>query len=345
MNKPAVCIATIRPEQFKVWLEAWQDEFRQENVEVFAMVDAETSEEFTSMSSINGHIFNHSDVVKKLGDKAWIIPKRTSACKSFAIYKAWRAGCDPIMVLDDDCLPLEWRQGWVLDHASNLSSHLFAHVFMTMHNAEVYKMPRPRGVPHIDPYPVGLSHGTWMTNPDIDSITQLSRPGPYKPPVSGNPKDGCVPVGSLFPMSGMNLAFRSEIAPLMYFGLQGPDWGVDRFDDIWCGFLAKKVLDHCGYAVWSGTPYVRHVKASDPFTNIVKEAPGYKMNVELYEWAINLQPPLNSKNGIADTLSELASYLKAANRYEDGGREYWYKYGEAIHEWLELFEPEEAFGI
>jgi len=263
-----------------------------------------------------------------LKDKAWIIPSKTSACKSFAIYKAWQAGCDPIMVLDDDCLP---GDGWIEEHKNILQKTAYNSVVQTIWDA------RPRGMPHLPPEPIGLSHGLWLENPDIDAITQLG----------GSVLNGdgfpnmTIPKGCLFPMSGMNLAFRREIAPLMYFGLQGPDWGVDRFDDIWCGFLAKKVLDYCGYAVWSGTPYVRHIKASDPFVNIVKEAPGYKMNVELYQWAMM---HTTTGEGLKETFETLAHSLETWGRLY-GNNGYWKEYAKAIQTWLTLFEPEEAFGI
>ena len=328
MNKPAVCIATIRPEQFMAWAEVWREEFKQEGVQVFVMVDADKVSTDFSRAPITGQFFCHEMVSDQLGDKRWIIPSKTSACKSFAIYKAWKAGCDPIMVLDDDCLP---GDGLIAKHKTNLQR--------CAHNAVVSTTwhVRPRGTPHIEPRPIALSHGLWQDNPDIDAMTQLagcSLTGDGFPNIN-------IAQGALFPMSGMNLAFRREIAPLMYFGLQGPTWGVDRFDDIWCGFLAKKVLDHCGYAVWSGTPYVRHVKASDPFVNIVKEAPGYKMNVELYQWAMKHTA---AGEGIKETSETLAFSLETWGKL-NGNNDYWLKYAQAIQTWLTLFEPEPAFGI
>jgi reversibly glycosylated polypeptide/UDP-arabinopyranose mutase len=343
MNKPAVCIATIRPDHLHQWAEAWADEFNREKVSVFVMHDDDTKDEDkrkriwsicidAGLTDLN--VYNHHDVALELKDKRWIIPSKTSACKSFAIYKAWKHDRDPIMVLDDDCLPIEspgedrpyeWMQG----HKANLRKTLYNHVMDTLY------APRPRGMPYLPGNPVAISHGLWFKNPDTDAITDLTslglRIGNYMTPYQ------TIPIGALFPMSGMNIAFRREIAPLMYFGLQGPAWGVDRFDDIWCGFLAKKVLDHCGYAVWSGSPYVRHVRASDPFVNIVKEAPGYKMNVELYEWIMNLTGLKPTSMTPTELLKELAMNM-IDDWGQNGGREYWGQYGKAILEWLTLFE-------
>src|SRR5690606_26197326 len=87
-----------------------------------------------------------------------------------------------------------------------------------------------------------------------------------------------IPKQNYFPMCGMNLAWRAELTPALYFGLFGPEYGFDQFDDIWPGVLVKKVLDHLGYAVNSGHPSVEHRKQSNVFVNLNKQAPGMAMN-------------------------------------------------------------------
>jgi hypothetical protein len=348
MDKAAVCIATNRPDDFRKWREAWHKEFTNHNVTVFLMHDSQDDRELDKLvgflSDMPGqwYAFNHNHVALELQNDRWIIPMGTSACKSYPIYKAWKLGHDPIMVLDDDCYPIEKgiqidgqgleparHQTWIKGHVNNMLNPVHNHVFLTC------RFPFPRGYPHLPDNPVMLSHGLWTEN--ADTYAHLTRS-------PGTPHEiRCmeIPTGCLFPMSGMNLAFRHEIAPLMYFGLQGKAWSVDRFDDIWCGFLAKKVLDHCGYAAVTGEPCIRHIKASDPFANIVKEAPGYKLNVELYEW---VKEGFNFPNGdLVLCMKEVAGQLASWGRND--GREYWKQYGEAIQTWLKLFEPEPAFGI
>ena len=49
-----------------------------------------------------------------------------------------------------------------------------------------------------------------------------------------------IPKGTLFPMSGMNLAFDRElIGPAMYFGLMDYGQSFGRYDDMWAGWCAK----------------------------------------------------------------------------------------------------------
>jgi len=49
----------------------------------------------------------------------------------------------------------------------------------------------------------------------------------------------------------------------------GQPWG--RYDDMWAGWASKVVADHLGLGSKSGHPYIKHNKASNPFTNLMKE--------------------------------------------------------------------------
>src|SRR5918912_1545100 len=84
-------------------------------------------------------------------------------------------------------------------------------------------------------------------------------------------------------MCGMNLAFKPQVIPALYFLLMGArEWPYDRFGDIWCGVLIKKICDHLGHGVKSGSPLVEHQRASNVWTNLRKETPGYEVNETLW---------------------------------------------------------------
>ena len=75
----------------------------------------------------------------------------------------------------------------------------------------------------------------------------------------------------------MNIFFKSDLAPAMYFGLMGknPDkesWGIGRWDDMFAGWLSKLWIDHIDAAVVTGSPYCNHIRLSDPTSNLEKEA-------------------------------------------------------------------------
>lgn len=92
-----------------------------------------------------------------------------------------------------------------------------------------------------------------------------------------------MPHGQYFPFTGMNFCFKREVAVLSYFPLMGEGQPYRRFDDIWFGVIFKRICDHLGYYITSGHPFVEHRKASDPMINLVKEAPGIKMNETFWE--------------------------------------------------------------
>ena len=323
----ALVIATNRLEQFKVWFDAWHDQMKQHTIRLCLMHDTENEAESerlwndTKTPHIQRHVFNHNNVKKELQDKAWIIPKRAGACKSYAVYQAWKGGAERIYCLDDDCLPE--ADDFFAIHNDRLKSFAFNQLYFTLANV------RPRGVPYLAPAPIMLNHGLWTNVPDVDALTQLKG---YAANI--HMKNACVPKQALFPFCGMNWACNGEILPLMYFGLQGPEWPVDRWDDIWCGFIAKKIMDHLGYAVWSGEPTINHSRASDSFVNLVKEASGYKMNCEFYEFAMNLQVEGGTTiECMKSAGQQLISWAKHKSEY----KKYFEKYGEAIQVWASLF--------
>ena len=89
----------------------------------------------------------------------------------------------------------------------------------------------PRGVPYFARarrQRCVLSHGLWTNVIDYDAVTQLTQV--RQPSDVGFPEQ-TIARGSYFPMCGMNLAWRPELTPAMYFLLMGKDWGVDRFGD------------------------------------------------------------------------------------------------------------------
>jgi hypothetical protein len=83
-------------------------------------------------------------------------------------------------------------------------------------------------------------------------------------------------------MCGMNLAFRPEALPLAYYLPMGQGQPYHRFADIWCGWILKKVCDHLGWSVRSGTPFVFHSRASNAARNAELESHGLETNDRLW---------------------------------------------------------------
>lgn len=270
-------------------------------------------------------IVDHDDVEADLGDGAWIIPSRTSACRSYGYLLAWRQKPDVILTLDTDCYPD--GSDWVGGHRRNLESA--ATLDWVNSGAEDILF---RGFPYEirDRMPVMLSHGLWSGVPDLDAATWLHHPGLRLPPATGT---WTMPRGNFFPMCGMNLAWRAELTPAMYFGLFGPDYGFDQYDDIWAGVLVKRILDHLGMAAVSGYPSVEHRKQSDVYVNLRKQAPGLAMNERF--WQVVRDIPLTEKT-VANCYRELIEGLPETIPDEPDGWTATFKRAARI--WLGLFE-------
>jgi len=149
-----------------------------------------------------------------------------------------------------------------------------------------------------------------------------------------------VPHGAYHSFCGMNAMWRRDAIVLSYHMLMGKKvYGAtmtqlpfDRFGDIWCGIIQKKICDHLGWAVSSGTPYIHHDRASNPFTNLRKEANGIEVNEWFWEKidAIDLSKLTNAASCYFSIGSQISLW---------GGehKEYWNMLGNAMMRWAVLF--------
>lgn len=275
--------------------------------------------------ALNVTVFDHADIDKDLGKKSWIIPTRSSACRSYGYYKAWQREPDFIITLDNDCYP-------------DGSPLVEGHRSMLKQSATLdWVSATPEQWEYCRGFPYGirgesetwLNHGVWSGVPDFDAATSLHNPKVRFKPVESSV---VIPRWNFFPMCGMNLAWRTELTPALYFGLFGPDYGFDQYDDIWAGVLVKKVLDHIGYAARSGFPSVEHRKQSNVFVNMKKQAPGMQMN-EVF-WA-TVQEIKLSGVGPLDSYIELILALPDSFPGEPEG--WTKKFKRAALCWADLF--------
>lgn len=251
--------------------------------------------------------FDWSNIHQDFGVDEWIFSRQNAGIRSYGFWKAYEMGADVIITLDDDCYPVD--TDFIKRHVKNLS--LSAPVGWTTtypHPDFVYT----RGIPYRlrNKRQVVVSHGLWTHYIDLDAKTQMHHPDINLPPYP--PILQFIPQGFYFPMCSMNLAFRRSATAIMYFPLMGKDplgntWGYDRFDDIWAGIFAKKIIDHLGFAVVNGSPFVEHRKASDTAKNFIKEQKGIATNEILWKSADEVQL---TKKTPADCYRELAMNIK-----------------------------------
>lgn len=316
------------------FLKAWPS-FEDQFDTIYVILDKPNTKGFNdNLTWTNIKIVPHDYINRTLGKNSWIIPRNDSAIRSFGYWLAWKAGHSKIFTLDNDCSPaIIYKSNtdyWVEDHLEILNKK----VSNKWHYTGTSIHPRTRGLPY-DAFeqtlePVMLSHGVWELNPDIDSIQSFTSEWQ---PLSFFFEETAVPKNHYFPMCGMNLAWNKEITPLLYFGLQGPKYPYSRFDDIWAGLFAKKILDHLGMRVITGGACVRHERQSNKYENLIKEAPGIKVNEELWKRIDAVKIPETHKTPVT-----AYKYLITHVNFKGlPNQEYWKELVKATLLWLELF--------
>lgn len=268
MKTIACVVPTIRPETIQTFLDAWKPIFGKHNVE-FILVDDSGDvpvikyEEDTEMDGTyereikwnNKLISNKCAGVRQAG---------------FQFIAQNLPNIEYIFTTDDDCFPVGDP---IEDHLDQLNRKVPISWMSTA--TDIYLRGFPYGVR--EEAPVMLSHGVWDNVPDYDAPTQLLTPKDFKP----NYYKGVIPKGIFAPICGMNIMFRREALPYVYFAPVGKYKGAERFDDIWMGLEVIKDFAEKNWAIVTGYAKVEHLRASNVFTSLEKEAVGIKMN-EVY---------------------------------------------------------------
>ena len=314
-------VPTIREECIHEFLNSWDEHILSKSCTEIVIVEDNPEQTFSLIDDDPLiHRYSWEEIDKELQDRAWVISRHDAAIKSFGFWKAYQMGADNIFVMDDDCLPVEGHD-FIKDHLTNLNE--------TPRWIESVPGQRTRGIPYHNKGKmknVVLSVGLWEGVPDFDSVYALG----------ANPKihielpehNRLVAAGQYYPMCGMNICFKREITPLMYFPPMGDGQPFRRFDDIWCGIISKKIMDHLDYKVCIGKPFVHHKKASNVFSNLKKEAPGIVANETFWEMIDNI--PLAGQTPV-ECMDEIGVALSIIDD------EYFKKLGQAIRTWTALF--------
>lgn len=312
----AIVIPTVREPQISNFLKVWKDQFRGHHV----IVVEDNPEQSFDLKAANVEHYSWREIDIELGKDSWIIPRRSDCIRSFGFLKAWQSNAEFVITLDDDCLPI--GDAFVSNHSEMLNTTSPSPAWTS-----TVEGTTPRGFPYLSTtrkLECVMNHGLWEGVPDYDAITSLFI---TRQPSEIKPINQVIPRGNYFPMCGMNLSFKRNLIPVMYFLLMGEDWPYDRFGDIWCGVFAKRICDHLGYAVRSGGPLIRHQRASNVWSNLRKEVPGYEVNEMLWEFVDSV---VFSGKSFPDCYRELAGQLVLSG-------EYWHRLRNAMCVWADLF--------
>lgn len=208
------------------------------------------------------------------------IPHKSAACRNFGHVIAYREGYDVIVALDYDC---KVSPGWLQAHLDALGPVLDAPSRApVVEGGWVNSITAPgwyaRGYPYELRNPedarttagtasgdVVLHMGVWSGIVDLNGIDRFP---PHEAPEQPGLHDAVPTVAhGNIPVCGMNTSFVRELAPAFFFlpdlwvedGSPG-GWQLSRHDDIWGGYVAKRLLDLRGDLMTFGPPVVEHTR-------------------------------------------------------------------------------------
>jgi reversibly glycosylated polypeptide/UDP-arabinopyranose mutase len=330
-------IPSNRPERLADFFKSWGDRGGWDSIIVIQDKPKVSDSDFVVTDGHEGLQFAWDAIDATMKDKAWIFSRRDAAIRAYGFYQAWACGADYVLTLDDDCYPKNTKDIFL---KTLFDRHIAA---MNEHKRWTGSCPfRTRGIPYRNEgslETVKASMGLWSGVPDFDAIQSLN-PTTF---VWGNATGGwineprLIPHGQYFPLCDMNMCVKREAIPCFYRPLMGEGYPYRRFDDIWCGIIAKKVFDHLGWHFSVGGCIVNHERASDPFVNLIKEAPGIQANETF--WQIVDGCCLTGASTADQAMHLIGCGLQKFGH--DDKWEYLDKLGQAIQVWASLFKTKE----
>lgn len=105
---------------------------------------------------------------------------------------------------------------------------------------------------------VAINAGLWFEDPDVDAVSRLN--GRVRTISINRPRLTLAP-GTWSPINTQNTCFHRDVLPCFYYVEMGASikgMAIDRYGDIWAGYLARKVIDAVGDKVAFGPPAAIH---------------------------------------------------------------------------------------
>ncbi|MGH2704382.1 MAG: hypothetical protein ACRDJ4_04605 [Actinomycetota bacterium] len=240
----------------------------------------------------NVRFFDHAAQRDVMGKHYHAIPHKSAATRNFGHYLAYREGCDVILALDYDCRP---RPGWLEQHLSSLGP---TDGVPALAGAWINSVEQPgfyaRGYPYEYRNPeaaavaesvasgeVKVNMGVWDNVLDLNGIDKLERTPPAEPGLRGPANYAAL--GNL-PLCGMNVAFTADVTPAYFFlpDVSVHGWPLSRHDDIWGGYILKRIMDLRGDLITFGRPVVEHTRQSRMERVLVIEHYMHLMSMQFY---------------------------------------------------------------
>jgi len=256
----------------------------------------------------NVYYFDYAAQKEYCGKHYDAMPHKSAASRNVGHYIAYREGFDVIVALDYDC---GTRSQWLEAHLAALTKAIEAPalvpevpggwvnsidavgVFARGYPYEFRTQELSRVSETVAAGQVKVNMGIWDQILDMNGVDKLQGGEPGDPELKSGANR--IALGNI-PVCGMNTSFDAAVTPAYYFL---PDvwidgWQLSRHDDIWGGYVLKKLMDCRGDLLTFGHPVVRHTKQTRLERVVVLEhwmhllSPGFYELVD--EAASNVEP-------------------------------------------------------
>jgi hypothetical protein len=213
-------------------------------------------------------VYNWADRKRLLGRNEVAVPKNSGTCRDLGFYIAWKEGDDDeiVVALDDDCVvePADFPEQVesvlrprVRQAATGPGRHFnIFDIYEGVDSRRVF----PRGFPYsqrvtyqrwnLDQAIQSESHfnvGLWKGIFDINAIDKIRLSQTNFPNAELIYDSVIIPRGVLVSACAANLHFRRSLIPAAYQLPMNlaimPSWPLNRYGDIWGGFILKMLMD------------------------------------------------------------------------------------------------------
>jgi predicted house-cleaning noncanonical NTP pyrophosphatase (MazG superfamily) len=283
-----------------------------------------------------------------------IIPYRTDNRRNIGFLMAAEKGAKTLIAIDDDnyagdddfykCHSIVGKKATLPTVTSSNGWFNPCTMLETDHGGLIY----PRGYPFSkrrkEQYTftqttgqIALNMGLWTADPDADAVTHLANPTQIVRMEDQSESIMLAP-GTYAPINTQNTALDIKALPCYYYILMNASlrgMKIDRYGDIWSGFLIKKAIDQMNERAVVGRPMVVHRRNSHNYLKDLKsELWGMLLTEEIVKWLEQLQ--LESDNYF-DIYLEMANGLKKLKEgfAEYAIRKYLEKIANAMNVWVD----------
>ncbi len=218
--------------------------------------------------------------LKKLGAFSALVPYNSDNRRNIGYLMARESGDNVLLSIDDDnyCIGETYGTSRIVceDAVALPTVHSSNGWFNFCEMLDIEPSCRfyPRGFPyhkrHQDPAltfseetgPVRMNVGLWLQEPDLDAIAWLTAPVRAK---GFKGKSFLLGHGTWGPINTQNTALHRDLIVSYYFVRMGYSLAgtpIDRYGDIFSGYLSQACVRHMGHRIRIGTPIADHRRNS-----------------------------------------------------------------------------------